>query len=388
MKQSIFSRRVLTLTVVSAAALLAACGGGETAQTPAQSFATRIATEAPVAGTLPIAASVAKRAAAAAAFVITNDQLFQWVQLELPELFGTAPPNVIANLSFQGKPFDLREYVGGLYLGIYDGRVYVLGPLTNGQLVDLGVVQSYASNVCSRIDCTGTGGGTGGGNGTLNGCTLPASEGLRVGNRYSAVYTSEVFAPLASSGEYTSEGVVEGSVTFEGQSAIKVSNRVRGSQQGHEIDTTSIAFEQIGDNGLTRSLGSETVASFAGMSLTLRTVNNPAFVNTEFTLQPGQSIDQTYSSTSTYIDAQFPLPPTTGSSTSRITYEGRETITVLGRSYDTCRYRSTSGNDDPISYVWYIYGKGFPARIESRDSAGTVLGLNQLKSASINGAGI
>lgn len=388
MKQLFFSRRVLALTVVSAAALLAACGGGETSQTPAQSFANRIATEAPVAGTLPIAASVAKRAAAAAAFVITNDQLFQWVQMELPDLFGTAPPNVIANLSFQGKPFDLREYVGGLYLGIYEGRVYVLGPLSNGQLVDLGVVQSYSSYVCSRLDCTGTGGGTGGGSGALNGCTLPASEGLRIGNRYSTVYTSEVFVPQISSGEFTNEGVVEGNVTFEGQSAIKVSNRVVGMQQGHSIDATSVAYEQVADNGLTRSLGSETVASFAGMSLTMRTVNNPAFLNTEFTLQPGQSTDQTYASTSTYIDAPFAFPPTTGSSTSRITYEARETINVFGQSYETCRYKSTSNGDDTIAYAWYIYGKGIPARIESRNAAGTVLGRNELKSGSINGAGI
>ncbi len=380
-------RRVLALTVVSAAALLAACGGGETALTPAQSFVARIATETPLAGKLPTNATVAKRAAAAA-IVITNDQLFQWVQLLFPELLGSAAPNVFANVPYAGKLFDVREYPGSAYLAISDGRVYALGPFTTGDLVDLGFVQSYSAQVCSLVNCAG-GGSTGGGNGTLNGCSLPASQGLVIGNRYTAVYTSVTFAPQASSGEYTTEGVVEGNVTFEGQSAIKVSNRVQGTQEGQTIDATSNAFEQVAENELTRSLGSETVVSFAGMSLTSRTVNNPAVLNSEFTLQPGQSIDQTYSSTTTFINAPFELPPTTGSSTSRITYEARETISVLGRSYDTCRYKSTfAGDANTNSYAWYIVGKGFPARIESRNSAGTVLGLNELKSATINGAGI
>ena len=154
-------------------------------------------------------------------------------------------------------------------------------------------------------------GTSGGGNGTLNGCTLPASEGLRIGNRLTAAYTSEVFAPQASSGEFTTESLVDGSTTFEGQSAVKVSTRVRGTQQGQAIDAATIAFEQIAENGLTRLLGSESVVSFSGTSLTSRTVNNPAFLNSEFTLQQGQSIDQTYTSTSSFINTPFPLPPTT-----------------------------------------------------------------------------
>ncbi len=386
MKHLYSSRRVLALTVVSAAALLAACGGGETSLTPAQSFAARIATEAPVAGSLPVSATVAKRAAAAAV-VITKSQLFRWAQLMYPECSVRRRPTHTRICCMPANCSMCVEYPGDTYLGISEGRVYGLGSFSNFQLVDYGVVQSYADQVCSMIDCGG-GGNTGGGNGALNGCTMPASEGLRIGNRYTAVYTSEVFAPLASSGEYTTEGVVEGNVAFEGQSAIKVSNRVHGAQMGQAIDATTVAYEQVAENDLTRSLGSETVVSFAGTSLTLRTVNNPALLNNEFTLQPGQSMDQTYSSTSTYVNAPFPLPPTTASSTSHITYEARETISVLGRSYATCRYKSTSAGDDTFSYAWYIVGKGFPARIESRNAAGTVVGRNELKSATINGAGI
>lgn len=392
MKQLHFSRRVLALTVVSTAALLAACGGGETSLTPAQSFAARIATEAPLAGSLPVTNAstntntAAKRAAAAAA-AITNDQLFQWAQLQYPDLFGSAAPNVISNLPYAGKLFDVRAFAGGAYLGIAEGRVYGLGPFTNGQLVDFGVVQTYSAQVCSRIDCGGTG-NTGGGNGALNGCTVPASEALRVGNRYGAVYTSHVFVPQASSGEYTTEGTVVGNATFEGQAAIKVSNRVFGMQSGQSVDATVVAYEQIAENELTRSLGSEGDVSMQGFTATSRTVNNPAHLNDEFTLQPGQSIDQTRTSTTTLVSALFQLPPSTTSSTTHVTYEARETITVLGRGFDTCRYKTTSAGEDTISYAWYIVGKGIPARQESRNTAGTVLGRSELKSATINGAGI
>ena len=388
MKQLHFSRRFLSMTVVSAATVLAACGGGDTSLTPSQSFAARIATEAPVSGSLPATNTAAKRTSVAAT-PITNNELFQWAQLQYPELFGSSAPNVIANLPYQGKLFDVREFPGGAYLGISEGRVFGLGPFTNGQLVDFGVVQTYSGQVCSRISCAAAGGGGGGGNGTLNGCTMPASQALAIGNRYTADYTSVTFAPQASSGSYTTEGEVVGNVTFEGQPAIKVSNLLRSTLRGQTIDTTSEAFEQIAENELTRSLGSESVVSFSGMSLTSRTVNSPAYLNSEFTLQLGESMDQTISSTSTYVNSPFPLPPTTSSSTSRITYVARESINALGRTYDTCLYKSTIvGDDTNISFVWYIFGKGIPARIESRDSAGTVLGLQELKSATINGVGI
>ena len=381
------SRRVLALTVVSAAALLAACGGGETAPTPAESFVSRMATETPVPGSLPATALIAKRASVAP---ITNDQLFQWAQLQFPELFGSAAPRVIANLPYNGQLFDVREFRGGAYLGISQGRVFGLGPFTNGQLVDFGVVQSFAAQVCSRVNCGGAVNPVdpNAGTGALNGCTLPASEALRTGNRLTAVYKDDVFAPQASSGEFTTESVVDGAASFEGQSAIKVTSRLRGVQQGEAIDVTTVTFAQVAENELSRSLGFEVVASFLpGSLLTMRTVNTPPFLNREFTLQPGQSIDQTFTATSTYINAPYPLPPTTASSTLRSTFEARETISVLGRSYNTCRYKIT-GLGDQTTFNWSIVGNGLTARTESRNSAGAVLARIELRSATINGTAL
>ncbi len=378
MKQMHFSRYALALAL-SVAALVSACGGGETSLTPAQAFAARITTDTPLAGRLQ-SASVGARLASPV--VITNDQLFQWLQLQFPELLGTTAPTVIANL-----PYDVRGFQGGVYLAVANGRLYGLGPFTNGQLIDFGVIQQFADLVCSRINCNGS--GTGGGTGALNGCTLPASEALRIGYSRAATYVRNELTAPTSTGEFTIETVVEGSATFEGQSAIRVPTRVHGVQSGQVVDTTVKAYQQIADNELTRWLGAETDVSVQGMALTVRSVDDPAQLNNEFTLALGASMDQTSTTTSTYVNAPFPFPPTTESSTTRITYEARETISVLGRSYDTCRYKYVpASGGGAFSYNWFIVGKGLSARQEMRNSAGDVLGNVELKSATINGVGI
>lgn len=388
MKTLHFSRHVLTSTVVLAAALLVACGGGEPAPTPAESFVSRMATETPVPARLLANGSTVKLALVAP---ITNNQLFQWAQLQYPELFGSAAPNVFANVAFNGKLFDVREFPGGIYLGISDGRVFGLGPFTNGQLADFGLVQSFSAQVCSRINCgrAVTPVDPNAGTGALNGCTPPASEWLRAGNRFVEVYKTDVFAPQALSGEFTTELVVDGAASFEGQSAIKVTNRVRGVQQGQTVDVTTIGFEQLAENGLSRSLGSEVVMPFftGTTPLTLRTVNTPPLLDKEFTLQLGQSIDQTFTYTSTYINAPLPMPPTTTTNTSRSTYEAREVINVLGRSYNTCRYRVT-GEKNEVSFNWHIVGIGLPVRTEVRSAAGAILSRTELRSATINGSAL
>jgi hypothetical protein len=375
------TRTVLALSAV--AALVVACGGESPAPSDVQSFVARITPDAPKSDRLRVM-GVGGGSAAAAATAITNAQLFQWAQLQYPEIFGTAAPTVISNYPYEGKLFDVRDFKNGAYLGVADGRAYGLGPFTNGALVDFGPVQQYAETVCSKVDCTPTGGG--GGTGSLNGCVLPASEALRTGNRYTAVYVNAILVAPLSSGEHTVEGVVDGPTTFEGQSVIKVTNTVKGFQSGQTVDATVKSYEQIAANDLIASVGADTDASFAGVTLTLRTVFNPVSLNDEFTLQPGQSFNKTISSTSTYVNAPIPLPPTTGSGTTAITYEARETITVLGRSYDTCRYKDLAQNTQTPGYTWYIYGKGLPARQESLNAAGVVIERTELKSATINGA--
>jgi hypothetical protein len=318
---------------LAATMTLAACGGGAADGSPQA-----------------LADGEVKRARALAAQAISNDQLFQWAQITYPSLFGSAPPAVIPNYPFEGKLFDVRDFGNGNYLGVSNGRAYGYGVFTNNQLTDYGAVQDFASQVCSRVNCGG------GSTGALNGCMMPASEALRVGNRYEAVYTNTVFSPSTSSSEYAISGLVEAAVAFEGQAALRVNSRVTGNQSGQAMDSTVLAYEQIADNELTRSLGSEAQISF--------------------------------SATTTYINAPFPFPPSSGSSSTTYTYEARESITVHGRSFETCRYRQTTDASVAVEYVWYVVGRGIPAREESRNAAGTVLERSELKSATINGVAL
>lgn len=350
---------------LAATMTLAACGGGAADGSPQA-----------------LADGEVKRARALAAQAISNDQLFQWAQITYPSLFGSAPPAVIPNYPFEGKLFDVRDFGNGNYLGVSNGRAYGYGVFTNNQLTDYGAVQDFASQVCSRVNCGG------GSTGALNGCMMPASEALRVGNRYEAVYTNTVFSPSTSSGEYAISGLVEAAVAFEGQAALRVNSRVTGNQSGQAMDSTVLAYEQIADNELTRSLGSEAQISFSGANLTSRTVFSPPVLNNEFTLQIGQSLTKTLAATTTYINAPFPFPPSSGSSSTTYTYEARESITVHGRSFETCRYRQTTDASVAVEYVWYVVGRGIPAREESRNAAGTVLERSELKSATINGVAL
>lgn len=385
MSKSLFTRTALALAL---AAALAACGGGETPRSAAQSFTDALASTPAPSRSDRLRALATGVVAAATTTTITNEQFFQGAEAIYPDLFPTTPaPTSISNLPYQGRTFVVKAYANGNFLGVSnDGIAWGLGPFTGGELVQFGTVQSFAALVCGTITCST--GGTGGGTGALNGCVEPASTWLRVGNTYEAVYANQVFAPVASSGEYRIDGEVDSTTTFEGQAAFKVRNRVRGQQSGEAVDADVFSFSQVGDNDLTLTYGSETQVSVSGFSLNSRTVFNPAELNSEFTLQIGQSLDKTTSSTTTMTGGPIPFPPTSGSSTTQYTYEARETITVQGRSWETCRYREAVQAAQHIGYSWYIVGRGFTARHESRNASGTVLERSELKSAKVNGAAI
>jgi hypothetical protein len=379
-----YARSAIALSVLG---LLSACGGSGSSTDSAQSSVAQVTADAPTSNRLRALGS-GSGSTGAAAVTITNDQLFQWAQKQYPEIFGTLAPIVISNLAYDGKVFDVRDYRNGSYLGVANGVAYGLGAFTGNALQSFGAVQGFAETVCPGGVCPGTTPGGGGGGGSLNGCTLPASQALRTGNSYRAVYVNNQFSPSASSGEYTLEGVVNGAATFEGQSVIQTTNTVAGFQLGEMVNSNVKTYQQIGDNDLIKTLGTEFDTSFSGFNLSVRTVTAPVWVNSEYTLSVGQSITKTEGSTLTYISSPIPLTPQTTSTTSTHKYETRETISVQGRSWDTCRYRVTTADSDTVDLLWVIYGQGFMARQEAYNGAGTLLNRSELKTATMNGSAL
>lgn len=388
-------------------ALLAACGGGGGAdpsaalaeQTAASAFAAApraervrlLATTTPA--TTPAANDSRRQALATPS--ISNEQLFTWAQQTYPALFGTAAPQTLA-ITYQGKAFDVRFYAAtGAYLGVTNGEVFGLGAFTGGALQSFGAVAGYGDLVCAKLACGSTGGGTPGGSGALNDCTDP--NGLAAGNRVNVVYT---YSGIIT-GEQTVETVVNGSASFEGQSATQTTSTTRGSNtvQGFTVPLTTVvkAYLQPADNGLTRTLGSVVDATTGGISIggftspdttiSTKAVFEPAELNSEFTLAVGQSVTKTTTVRSTVLSSSMGVPApgtvtTAGGSTTH-TFEARESITVPAGTYSTCRYR-VAGSTGDVTTSWFIVGRGIMAKSEARTSAGTQ--TIQLKSGTLNGA--
>lgn len=241
---------------------------------------------------------------------------------------------------------------------------------------------------------TTTGGGstsTGGGStttaGSLNDCIDPATATLPTGFSTRVVYDYQGVI----TGEQTVEAVINGAAAFEGQNATLTTATTTGTNQtqGVSVSTTTVnkVYQQAAGNGLVKTLGALIDATIGGVvvagvstpatTTSSKVVYDPAEENREFMLSLGQSVTKTTTVRTTTAGNTI---STTGSTTH--TYEARESITVPAGTYNTCRYRISSGSD--VTTTWYIVGKGIMARSQATTSAGTQ--TIQLKSGTYNGA--
>lgn len=385
------------LTLLSLA-VLAACGGADGPDSQAQSGAQRMRALAATGGSSGVAAANAP---------ITAQQLFTWAQMTYPELFGTAAPQTISGLAFDGKIFEVRAYSTGNYLGVTNtGEAYGYGPFVGNQLFRFGAMQQYADLVCAKVDCSGNGGG--GGTGTVNECFDPAIVSPPTGMRMKLLYA--LTGPVES--DMTMEMVVDGPRTFEGQSATQITTTLTQSMtstfQGGTSTSTSTSvskgYQQPNGTGLFRELGSldeytsTTSFSAGGMSLppttttqSSKTIYNPPDVPTEYTLALGQQVTRTSSWSTTILASSTGIPApgtvTNDSETMTSRFVAKESVTVPAGTYSACRYTMTSGSGSEASTVttWYLLGKGVPVKTEVATPAGTQ--LMQLKPGSTyNGA--
>jgi uncharacterized protein (DUF1800 family) len=130
-----------TGAAMATAALLAACGGGDTP--PAAMLDGRAAVSKPE--LLEVQGSGARRSLAAP----TPDQLMDWAERQFPHLFAPSASQRVAD----GLVY--RFYSGtGNYLGVRDGQVLLLGPATGGQLVNAGQLADFVDALVpqDRVD--------------------------------------------------------------------------------------------------------------------------------------------------------------------------------------------------------------------------------------------
>ena len=358
-------RTVLTLV---AATCLAACSDSPPSN-PGQKFVAGISSM--VEQARPLAAGTVATAATSRA--ITNDQVFAWAQLTYPDLFS-GTPFTFSGVAYQGKTFAGQGFANGNYLAVANGEAWGLGPFTGQVLQNFGAVQSYADLVCALVDC--------GRSGPTSTCTQPQGEALLAGNRLVATYVRTSTGPVVSTSEYTTTSVVDGPTTFNGQPAVLITRTT--DPGGGAAPTQTLVYVQAGDGGLVRTLGTDT--SVPGSGPTTRVIYDPPLNNSEFTLQAGQQLTKTASMSTSQLNPSLPATASTRSTT--YTFEARETLSVQGRSYDTCRYREAAVGGGSTGTTWTIVGSGIPARIDTLDAATGISQRSELKAATVNGSAV
>lgn len=382
----------LACTAAAALTLLAAlpgCGGSE-GPDPRQSATAADARERVAASALPPP-------------VVTVKDLFDWAEYKFPDLFPKPAALPDTPFAYEGVQYTVRGFANGNFLGLTsDGQIFGLGPFTGSQLTRFGTAADYAAQVQTDrcgVDparCLTDESPVG----PLNGCVAPAATALATGNRLRLQYAyTGTSAQGSGSGESIVESVVDGPATFEGQAVVRTSSKTTNSLDigGFLVNSSSDGKEylQATADGLTRFVGSETESSSAaagGFLTRVKVVGNPPRTNREYTLAPGQSITLTETSnvTTTQLIGQTALPPTTTAVSGRRThvYEARESLVVLGRTYDTCRYRSFDpATPADVTVQWLVRGIGVPARSVQVQAAGGSTTL-ELRSGTFNGSPI
>ena len=373
-------RSAVSLSVI---AMLGACGGGGNGSDVASSTS-------------------AKREQAQALTVgsVGAKELFDWAQYKYPTLFAKGPQN--QPLSYLGVDYTIRAYPNGNYLGLTtSGVVYGYGPFNNNVLTPYGTLAGYAAAVVAD-ECLVTPTAAGCTNpppsGPLNECIDPLFANPPTGFRLHLVYD---LSGDGATGEQTSDSVVDGAATFEGQSATQTTTNFTSNINSPAIPvpvtSTGIFknYTQPGSNGLAKNLGGNNQSTSGAISIggitvpgsttISKIVYTPPFENLEYTLTVGQSI--TYNTTQTITVTQpVSQQPVTSNYRRTYTFEARETISVLGRSYSTCRYLITDSAAVP-STSWLIVGKGVAAKTQTVSEGKTT--LLQLKPGSTyNGAAL
>ena len=140
----------LQTACVVVAATLAACGGAESPEYagPLQADGP-VVSEVSAANTLALAADgvVARRRALATAKAPSVERLMDWAESTYPQFF----PGHKSTLS--SPPYLYRHYPEtGNYVGVAGVRVLVFGPISNGDLQDVGQLSDFACLVTPR-DC-------------------------------------------------------------------------------------------------------------------------------------------------------------------------------------------------------------------------------------------
>lgn len=296
-----------------------------------------------------------------------------WLERRFPQLFSNG--SALLDIDHEGASYVVRHYPGSdIYIAVSDGTLYALGAFTGHQ------VQAFGP--AWLVSCT------------IDGVNCPANVAVDpvVAKPRNACAPSTSPKPGdLSVAIYRYSGDVSGRVTFtsevgaatllQGQTVLPIEVTTEGSLsnglQTVAVQDWVISYERSDAKGTTWRLGqlqesTTTSATGARVTTTTQHVYNPALPDSEFTMQPGDYLVKSSSRTSTQIEP-IAVPAKTSPYTETFSFRALETITVLGRSYETCRY-----DTDGSWTRWLQVGTGKlvrQSRAQSRSQSAALIEL-------------
>lgn len=358
-----------------ATAVLAGCGGGESANPVAQTSAAQ-----------PRAKALSVSATAISASDIAN-QLMDFAE---NSIYASFFPKAGKSSTQSLPPFLYRAYANGVLLGVASGNnpnypdgVYVMG----GPFGDAPLYQGPVTNFITPIDTSV------GPSNINNGChDLNLAE--TAGNRFVIAYrlTGE------TNGTSTVDSTVGNVTGFEGNAqAREISTKVTdlGTSSSGSFDGT---FEgktyqrRTGDAEVT-DYGSTSQFSQTqgGTSVTFssKSVNTPPFADKQYGLAIGQSYTYTVNSTTTQTTQFGGVPATSntssGSYTETIKFVSREQVTVPAGTYNTCKFETRNPLSTNVTTDWVIDGKGLSVKSTDANANGVITQTQEATSVLLNG---
>ncbi len=210
--------------------------------------------------------------------------------------------------------------------------------------------------------------------GSASACTGASS--YAAGFRYDVVYQSP-----SASGTFTTttNGVVNGTATFHGQTATEVEENtaITSSTSGLVIssDTKTYLDFNAGTSVLTQYGSNQVLTDLSNQPTTVDVQFAPPSTDARFTLNVGASTTvQTHQTVTRNGQAQ---PSTDESST--VVFGGVETLTVPAGTYQACKYTVTTSNNITTT-SWLLLGSG--VLLKSTNGAS----VSEATSVRINGA--
>jgi hypothetical protein len=183
-------------------------------------------------------------------------------------------------------------------------------------------------------------------------------------------------------GSSVSDSVSTLNVAFEGQNTTELRSDLTVTYTGipPASSTTRVYLRLDGTDILTYgSTGGVTTP----VATSFKSVNTPPARDKRYSLAVGETATQTYSATTTTMIAGQPSNTQTTTQTDTVRYLGRETVTVLAGTFDTCKFEGNT------VLLWQIAGGSSAGiTVKSATSSGSTLSTVELRSGTINGSAI